>query len=247
MTAAGSWPRQTTGASQEAVCSPTCGGEWRAAWRDPSAPAHDRALLVERGLSGLTVRQVSTFVGAPVPLLASVPLDVLPRPQLKPTVAAQKQLQGKRALPSCPWPPEFLAVVGAKNEAGARRLPRHARQRAPRPRRLRIEAAQGRRRPGRAAPEEQADAPHERHSRPAVGARDRADRARGERRRCRRERHHRLDARGGAERRGLHEGAAGPQRQPDAASRSASTRGASRPRPRRARTEPTACSGLVWR
>ncbi len=32
--------------------------------------------------------------------------------------AVKKALQGKSALPSCPYPPEFLAVAGAKNEAG---------------------------------------------------------------------------------------------------------------------------------
>lgn len=32
--------------------------------------------------------------------------------------AAQKLLQGKRTLPTCPYPPEFLAVAGAKDEAG---------------------------------------------------------------------------------------------------------------------------------
>ena len=32
--------------------------------------------------------------------------------------AVQKLLQGKRTLPTCPYPPEFLAVAGAKDEAG---------------------------------------------------------------------------------------------------------------------------------
>lgn len=49
-------------------------------------------------------------VAASPTLCASIQAGDLP--------AAQKQLQGKRALPKCPWPPEFLAVVGAKNEAG---------------------------------------------------------------------------------------------------------------------------------
>jgi hypothetical protein len=59
-------------------------------------------------LTGLFIAPL--IVAASPSVCASIQAGDLP--------AVQKHLGGKRALPACPWPPEFLAVAGARDEAG---------------------------------------------------------------------------------------------------------------------------------